>query len=232
MSDNRAAGQVRYRLLTVLLVILAILLFARSRAAKPSPVAEAVTPTNTHTPSPTPTATITVSPTPVPSPTATAPPPPSATPQPSTPTPTATASPTATPSATATATVFRMQLTATPDPYTIAPVITGPRAGAQVLQNRRIVLRWFWNGLLAENEYFDVKIRPEAQPKSAYTAWESADVHAFSATLPPGRYFWTVQVLRGQYRHPAGLPEDRVFESFAGPESAPRLIEILPDPQQ
>ncbi len=114
--------------------------------------------------------------------------------------------------------------TPTPNMYDNAPILTEPPEGTVVEEGREILLRWSWNGLLGANEHFDVKVRSDGQSRSAYVAWEEAEVHDFKANLPPGRYFWSVQVIKGYYRNDSGEPEDRVFEAYLSPESQPRLI--------
>ena len=115
--------------------------------------------------------------------------------------------------------------------YDQVPLLTEPRTGAVVEENRQILLRWSWNDLLGPNEYFDVKIRPEGQGRSAYVAWERAEAHDFRANLRPGRYLWSVQVIRGTYRNDSGEPEDRLFEAFVSPESASRVLIVDEKPR-
>ncbi len=122
-------------------------------------------------------------------------------------------------------------ITSTPNTYDNAPIITEPRAGTVVEEGREILLRWSWNGLLGPNEHFDVKVRPDGQSRSAYVAWEEAEAHDFKANLSPGRYFWSVQVIKGYYRNDSGEPEDRVFEAYLSPESEPRLIIVGKKPR-
>jgi hypothetical protein len=105
-----------------------------------------------------------------------------------------------------------------------APIITEPREGTIVEEKKEILLRWSWNGALGPDEYFDLKIRPDGQTKSAYVAWEKANAHDWQANLAPGRYFWSVQIIKGYYKNNSGEPEDRVLEAYLGPESEPRLI--------
>ncbi len=117
-------------------------------------------------------------------------------------------------------------LTATPSPeqHTEAPIIIEPVAGSVVEEGREILLHWGWNGWLKESEYFDIKIKLEGQDRSSYVAWEQGQSHLLGANLTPGRYYWSVQVLKGYYKNNSGEPEDRVFETFTSPESEPRLI--------
>lgn len=116
--------------------------------------------------------------------------------------------------------------TPTPEQYTAAPIIIEPRAGTIVEEQQELLLRWSWNGLLKTGEYFDIKIRPDGQTRSAYVAWEQGTAHDLVANLAPGRYYWSVQIAKGYYQNNSGEPEDRVFETFLSPESEPRLIII------
>jgi hypothetical protein len=114
--------------------------------------------------------------------------------------------------------------TPTPESYPAAPVITEPREGVIVEEGRELLLRWSWNGILRSDEYYDLKIRPDGQDRSAYVAWERGEAHDLQANLAPGRYYWTVQIIKGYYKNNSGEPEDRVFEAFLSPESKPRLL--------
>ena len=191
-------------------------------SAPPSPQVVVVTATPTDTPvsTPTPLSEPTSTPTDTPEPTAT-------------PLPAATTKPVVKPPAVTQSQVITIIVTATPiltttiaQAYEIAPAMIAPEAGTIVGQGRDIVLQWSWNGVLGPGEYFDIKIRPDGQTRSAYIAWERPEAHTFKADLPPGRYYWSVQVLKGYYHNNSGEPEDRVFEAFLGPESEPRLIII------
>lgn len=112
----------------------------------------------------------------------------------------------------------------TPEQHTDAPIIVDPPPGTVVEEGREILLHWGFNGLLKPEEYFDIKIKPDGQERSAYVGWERGLSHNLVANLAPGRYYWSVQVLQGYYKNNSGEPEDRVFEAFTSPESEPRLI--------
>jgi hypothetical protein len=129
-------------------------------------------------------------------------------------------------------------VTATPTPlaplyrYETRPILTEPRSEAVVEEQRQILLRWSWNGLLGPNEHFDLKIRPDGQNRSVYVAWAEAEAYDLQANLAPGRYLWSVQVIRGYYQNDSGRPEDRVFETFLSPESEPRLLIVTKKPDK
>lgn len=140
-------------------------------------------------------------------------------------TPTPTATPITIPSQD---TVVTVVATFTPSPtpksYDEAPIISEPVEGTVVEEGKEILLRWSWNGLLGSNERYDIKMRPDGQSRSAYVAWEDGTAHDFRADLAPGRYYWSVQVIRGTYKDGIIEPENRIFETFLSPESEPRLI--------
>lgn len=113
----------------------------------------------------------------------------------------------------------------TPTPYPETPIIISPHEGAVVAKDREILLHWGWNGLLLEpDEYYEVKVRPDGNPRSAYIAQERGLSHNFVARLGGGRYYWTVQIVKGHWLNTSGHPDDWVFEGFRSPESEPRLI--------
>lgn len=140
-----------------------------------------------------------------------------------------TSTPTPTPVAiTSQDTVITVVATFTPTPtpkrYTEAPILIEPREGTIVEEGKEILLHWSWNGILAAGERFDIKIRPDGQTRSAYVAWEEGQGHQLVANLAPGRYYWSVQVIKGYYQDNIKEPENRVLEAFLSPESEPRLI--------
>jgi hypothetical protein len=118
--------------------------------------------------------------------------------------------------------------TPAPESYPNAPAILKPGAGAVVEGNQKILLQWSWNNVLGPDQYYDIKIRPDGQDRSIYVVWEKGEAHNLQASLPPGRYYWTVQIVKGYYKNGNSQPEDRVFEGFLSPESEPRLIIIAP----
>lgn len=158
---------------------------------------------------------------------------PTETPPPSpTPVETATLPPIATDTATPAPQPKTVYVVVTPTPvplpttYTEAPVNIAPPEGAVVEQGFGTLLQWSWNGLLGPGEYFEVKIRPDQQPRSAYIAQELGEGHQFPANLGPGRYQWTVQIVQGHFINDSGHPDDWVFEGFRSPESTPSLLII------
>ncbi len=111
--------------------------------------------------------------------------------------------------------------------YPEAPVIISPNEGAIVAQKHEILLHWGWNGLLQNSdEYFEVKIRPDGDPRSVYIAQERGLAHNLIARLGGGRYYWTVQIVKGHWVNDSGHPDDWAFEGFRSPESEPRLLVV------
>ena len=113
----------------------------------------------------------------------------------------------------------------------IMPLTIEPEAGTVVEQGRNILLAWSWEGTLKADEHFDIKIRPDGQTSSAYVAWAEEMSLDWQADLVPGRYYWSVQVIRGTYKNGSRKPEDRMFEAFLGPESEPQLIIVGEKPE-
>ena len=170
----------------------------------PTPTATS-TPTPTQTPTPTPTPTLTPTPTPEP-----------------TETPTPTATPTFTPSPTP-----RPTPTPTPAAYPYsAPVLLTPADG-QVFRGTSevIVLSWASVGILAEDEWYVVRLRYEAdeidQPADVWTkatSWRvPADLYP-SSEVKSHLLRWNVVVVRQTHLGPDGTPEGVEIS----PESAPR----------
>jgi hypothetical protein len=118
----------------------------------------------------------------------------------------------------------------TPTPYPEAPIIISPREGEVVAKDRETLLHWGWNGILLQpDEYYEVKIRPDGSSRSAYIAQERGLSHNFITRLGGGRYYWTVQIVKGYWINNSGHPDDWTFEGFRSPESEPRLIIVADD---
>jgi len=174
-------------------------------ATQPTPQILVITATSTNTPL--------ASPTPIPT---------------FTPTPTPPPSPTNTPASAGRTIVIIVTPTspATATPYPEAPINIQPWDGAIVAQRHETLLHWSWNGLLKDGEYFEVKLRPDGQSRSAYIAQERGTGHAFTGNVGGGRYRWTVQVVQGYFVNNSGHPDDWVFEAYRSPESGPFLITV------
>ena len=181
----------------------------QATVAEPTPQIIVVTATSTDTPLPSPTSLPTDTATPLPIPTE---------------------MPTNTPASHPQSNVVIIIATPTtppsPTPSNEAPVNLTPPEGTVVEQGREILLQWSWNGLLGPHQFYEVKLRPDGQPRSAYIAQELGEGHNFLANLSEGRYYWTVQLVQGYFVNDSDHPDDWVFEGFLGPESEPSLLII------
>lgn len=157
------------------------------------------------------------SPTYTPSPTVTPPPPtstPTATPLPTnTPTATRWPSPTAWPTPTpwtqpaswqparlAIPTVEPLPVVPTTVPVSVEgaiPVAYSPPNEVDVFGN--VVLRWEYGGLLAEDEFFDIKIKPFGSENSAFVDWSKSKEYELRPWngWSPGLYTWQIGIVKG-----------------------------------
>ena len=161
----------------------------RTPTTTPTRVVTDTTPTYTHTPTYTSTYTPTYTPTLTQAPTYT-----------HTPTPTSTFTPTAT----------RRPITPTPrrtpgagTPVSLAPRLIAPAPGEQVRSDRAVEFVWSFDGKLAENQGFEVRVWKEGQPH--YGATSPVLTTRTSINLSgaygvqqggSGRYQWTVAVVQ------------------------------------
>jgi hypothetical protein len=78
------------------------------------------------------------------------------------------------------------------------------------------VLRWDWDGQLAENEYFDVRVWKEGQPHYGI-GWTKTSEYILPTSLGSGdgEYFWSIAVIRGRDGH---------WEADLSQESPPRIF--------
>jgi hypothetical protein len=83
-----------------------------------------------------------------------------------------------------------------------------------------VTLRWDWDGHLAQDEYFDVRVWVEGDQAHSGIAWTKTSPHALNpcSILPPGRYFWAVAVIRGR---------DGIMEEQLSPESENWILNLL-----
>ncbi len=184
-------------------------------------------PTNTSTITPLPTSTT------IPSPTSS----PTITPSP-TPWPTATLLPTSTPWPTPVLWQPESFSPPTLEPIPIIPTSTAlptvqqfaapggvvavgysPPDGVDVFGNT--ILRWVFNGQLAPDEWFDIKIKPVGSHNSAFVDWTKNpeyDLRAWSG-WSAGLYTWQIGIVKG---HKEG--DTKHFIADTGRDSAPLLI--------
>jgi hypothetical protein len=175
----------------------------------PSPTAgPAATATETVTAQPTPTDTAS----PTPPPPATSTPGASATAPPS-PQPTATVAPAATqppPTRAPTATPRRVPPTPSPSPSpTASPAPQAAYAAPRLLQPEDVVflsqgagnqylMRWRWDGTLAADEWFDVRVWQAGTPHYG-VAWTKQPQYMYDLCLKGnGVFYWSIAVIRGQ----------------------------------
>lgn len=157
---------------------------AEMSTSSPTPQLPTDTPTPTETPTNTPTP-----------PTATATP--ASTP---TDTPRPTQTPTNTPTPTATVTnppVPTSTPTATPTPtFYPAPLLTGPENGVDALGTFPPLL-WTWEGTLAEDEYFEVRIWHENFPDPQALGWVKQEVFDYNISQGAfGNYNWSIIIVK------------------------------------
>jgi hypothetical protein len=74
-------------------------------------------------------------------------------------------------------------------------------------------MRWRWDGALAEDEWFDVRVWQAGMPHNGI-AWTKQPEYEYDICLKGnGHYFWSVAVIRGQ---------DGQWGGDLSPEAAPR----------
>jgi hypothetical protein len=93
---------------------------------------------------------------------------------------------------------------------------------------------WEWEGKLAPDEYFDLKIRPIDDPKgkSVFVDWTKETSYSFNPMLDPKppleggkRYLWSIQVLQGYYDNNGNKGQYK----FLSPESMSNELEFFPE---
>jgi hypothetical protein len=89
--------------------------------------------------------------------------------------------------------------TVTPTPSTCAPPTLGsPANGAQFEAGQNVVLQWSYSCSLAENEYFDVQIWRDGDPRRGVTWTKDTQYTLDAQAYGGGRYNWSIAVVRGQ----------------------------------
>lgn len=180
------------------------------------------TPTATATPSPT--ATNTPHPTPTPWPTLTVWPTPTPWPTPVSWQPASEKLPTLAP-------LTLPAIVAPPPTLTPVPVVSGgvvagevpvaysPPDGVDVFGNT--ILRWEFPGQLAEDEFFDIKIRPMGSDDSVFVDWTKATEYELRpwGHWEAGLYTWQIGIIRGEL-----VGETKNFIADTGRNSQPFVI--------
>lgn len=77
--------------------------------------------------------------------------------------------------------------------------------------------QWTWNGMLADNEYFDVRVWQEGEPHLGI-AWTKVSQLRLETTSLRGTYRWTVAVVRG---------ENGQWQADLSPEAPPRTLSVV-----
>ncbi len=176
--------------------------------ATPTPFATfSPTPTGVPIRPSTPTAVRTGTPTPTGSPTSTRTP---------TSTPTSTVTPTVTPTNTPTSTITPTATpTTTPTPKDYpAPVLIAPEDKAEIAPGAYANLWWAWDGVLAADEYFDVRFWQKGEPHNG-VAWTKQGFYGVKGEAGK-TYYWAIAVIRGQ--------GGRIIEQLSPESKAHRLI--------
>ncbi len=174
--------------------------FTPSPTLTPTPVPPTATPTWTSTPTKTPWPTPTSWPTPTPWPTLAA----WAPVQPALPT---------------LAPLPVVPTTTTVAPVGSLPVGYSPPDGVDVFGNT--ILRWTYYGELAEDEFFDIKIKPVGSPDSAFVDWTKSTEYELRPWpgWTPGLYTWQIGIIKGYLEG-----DTKHFIADTGRDSEPFLI--------
>jgi hypothetical protein len=79
-----------------------------------------------------------------------------------------------------------------------APLSYAPPDGVDVAGN--ILLRWEYPGLLAEDEFFDIKIKPYGSEDSVFVDWSKFPEYELRpwSRWTPGLYTWQIGIIKGQ----------------------------------
>ena len=79
----------------------------------------------------------------------------------------------------------------------VVPVNYSPPDGVDVFGNG--ILRWEYYGQLAEDEWFDIKIKPHGSENSVFVDWTKSKeypLHAWNG-WQPGLYTWQIGIVKG-----------------------------------
>jgi uncharacterized membrane protein YgcG len=99
------------------------------------------------------------------------------------------------------------------------PITYSPPDGVDVFG--KVILRWEYYGELAEDEFFDIKIKPAGSQNSAFVDWSktrSYELRAWSGWTP-GLYTWQIGIVKGYLEG-----ESKHFIADTGRDSAPLVI--------
>ncbi|HXV97353.1 MAG TPA: hypothetical protein VEC93_02950 [Anaerolineae bacterium] len=99
------------------------------------------------------------------------------------------------------------------------PIGYSPPEGVDVFGST--VLRWTYYGSLAEDEFFDVKIKPVGSNSSVFVDWTKASEYTLQpwSGWSPGLYTWQIGIVKGYLEG-----EAKHFIADTGRDSQPWLI--------
>jgi hypothetical protein len=99
------------------------------------------------------------------------------------------------------------------------PISYSPPDGVDVFGST--VLRWTYPGVLAEDEFFDIKIKPLGSNSSAFVDWSKSPEYTLQpwSGWQPGLYTWQIGIIKGNYED-----ETKHFIADTGHDSQPFLI--------
>lgn len=101
----------------------------------------------------------------------------------------------------------------------LVPFNYSPPDGVDVFGN--VVLRWEFMGELAEDEFFDIKIRPLGSNDSVFVDWSKSPEYTLRPWngWTPGLYTWQIGIIKGTLEG-----ETKHFNADTGRDSEPLLI--------
>jgi len=104
-------------------------------------------------------------------------------------------------------------------PGGVGPVSYAPPDGVDVFGN--VQLRWTYHSPLAEDEFFDIKIKPAGSNDSAFVAWSKTPEYLLQpwSGWQPGLYTWQIGIVKGYLEG-----ETKHFIADTGRDSQPFLI--------
>ncbi|GAB4422429.1 MAG: hypothetical protein Kow0031_00170 [Anaerolineae bacterium] len=108
-------------------------------------------------------------------------------------------------------------------PAGLMPVSYSPPDGVDVFGGT--ILRWEYFGELAEDEWFDIKIRPYGSNDSAFVDWSKSKEYRLGPWpgWTPGLYTWQIGIVKGTMQG-----ETKHFEADLGQNSQPFVIKWQP----
>lgn len=99
------------------------------------------------------------------------------------------------------------------------PLSYSPPDGVDVFGST--ILRWTYNGVLAPDEYFDIRIKPLGSNDSAFVEWSKSPEYTLQpwSGWQPGLYTWEIGIIKGTYEG-----QTKHFIADTGRISQPFLI--------